>query len=255
VTQDEWYFKADGARRGPVTPESLMALLRRGALPPDTPVWHPALGEWMSANRVKAFAVVRDYQALGTLPSATWQEKGYTPPAGPPRSSPEERSSPPRPWIRYWARMVDVALWSMVGGLLMAIFLPDLLDSTNEVGLGIVLLLGWVFVEALLLTSFGTTPGKALLRIAVTTDGGDKLPYGTALQRSFLVFIKGMGLGLPLISLIPMIVAHGNLSKSGRTTWDRDLDLRVVHREVGFVRGAAVVAILVLFLALTVAGS
>ena len=67
--------------------------------------------------------------------------------------------------------MFDLSLFGLVAGLLLAIFAPRAFSVTKRFGaLGLqviwqmILLFGWVFAEALLLSFFGTTPGKALFR-------------------------------------------------------------------------------------------
>ena len=49
-------------------------------------------------------------------------------------------------------------------------------------------------------------------------------------QRDLAVFLRGLGLGIPLISLITMYVAYSNLNKSNSTTWDSEKQYRVWHR-------------------------
>src|SRR5260221_2071847 len=65
-----------------------------------------------------------------------------------------------RPWVRYWARTFDVYSFCLVGGFILGIFAPQFLARQNEYALGMMLIFAWVFVEALLLSSFQTTPGK-----------------------------------------------------------------------------------------------
>ena len=69
-----------------------------------------------------------------------------------------------RPWVRYWARMFDVYSFSLVGGVFLGIVAPQFLARQNEYVLGMMLVFAWVFVEALLLSSFQTTPGKWLFK-------------------------------------------------------------------------------------------
>ena len=48
---------------------------------------------------------------------------------------------------------------------------------------------------------FGATAGKALLRVKVTNPDGRNLSYPQALSRSFNVWLRGLGIGIPLVSL------------------------------------------------------
>src|SRR5262247_3675210 len=68
-----------------------------------------------------------------------------------------------RPWIRYWARMFDLTVFSLPVAFGLGVVAPNLFSGLVADQLfGISLLFVWVFVEALLLSLFGTTPGKWL---------------------------------------------------------------------------------------------
>ena len=51
------------------------------------------------------------------------------------------------------------------------------------------------------------------------------------MQRLLQVWIVGMGLRIPLLSLILMLIAHSKLETEGVTTWDKNLDCKVEHRK------------------------
>jgi hypothetical protein len=50
ATSLKWHFAVAGQARGPVAEDELRAGLASGKLPPDTPVWHPGLPEWIAAS-------------------------------------------------------------------------------------------------------------------------------------------------------------------------------------------------------------
>lgn len=64
-----------------------------------------------------------------------------------------------------------------------------------------------------------------------------------------------MGMGLPLVSLVTLIIANRKLKRGGVTTWDADGGYEVVHRPVGVGRTLAAIAFFVVFLMLVGAGS
>jgi len=142
-----------------------------------------------------------------------------------------------RPWVRYLARMIDLFLGSLVLVLILSLAWPSAL-KLPDVLFGIAALFFLVFVEAFLISTFGRTPGKWLLRIKLRTSNGQRLSFPQALKRSFRVWYRGLGLGLPIISLITLIVAYRNLKRHGITTWDRDAQLVVSHKKIGFTRAA-----------------
>ena len=131
----------------------------------------------------------------------------------------------PRPWVRFWARLLDIADFSLFValGLHVAkplVALPGVAERSAITGL--MLLLAWVLFEAMLLVTWGTTPGKWLLRIKIERRDGATVDFSDALRRSFAVWLRGLGCGLPLISLFTMVIAWDRLRENGQTSWDRD---------------------------------
>src|SRR4029079_10665387 len=108
----------------------------------------------------------------------------------------------PRPWLRFWARMLDRFWFFMAFGLAVNPLLGNVVARIADVPLfqvlvDPVLLLLYVPMEAWLLSRFGSTPGRALLRVQVRRLDGSLPVFSQALRRSFQVYLKGLGLGLP----------------------------------------------------------
>jgi hypothetical protein len=140
-----------------------------------------------------------------------------------------------RPWVRYWARVFDIYLWSILAGFCvgaMSDFLPDSLTRMPDIGFGLLFLAVWIFVEALFISSFGWTPGKLLFKTAVETSDGELLSYDAALRRSTRVWWRGLAMGLPLISLATLLRSKSRLEKEGVASWDKDGDFVVMHDKV-----------------------
>ncbi len=154
-----------------------------------------------------------------------------------------------RPWVRYLARMVDIWLFSVLVGLTAGIFAPSILNVPNIV-LTIEILFAWVFQESILLANCGTTPGKWLFKINVRDSRGRKLSFSDALNRSFSVLFKGMGAGIPVISLISLLSSKSKLKKDGITTWDEDGGYVVTHEKIGVGRSIVIAISIVVFLSL-----
>lgn len=109
--------------------------------------------------------------------------------------------------------------------------------------LQIISLAVWVPIEAVLLAWLGTTPGKALCGIRVLDEHGNRLSFGSALNRSVLVWIQGVAAGLPIVHLVMPIVSARTIRRSGVAPWDRNGDLRVLQERHAAV-GAIVAALL-----------
>lgn len=143
-------------------------------------------------------------------------------------------SSQVRPWVRFWGRMLDYAIMSFVLYVLLGIttlFVPVPLGVFWAVGLLTPLI--WILFEAWFIALWGATPGKALLQVSVTKEDGTHLSYGCALHRAFSVWVRGIGLGIPIVMLVTMIVAYSKLTIHRITTWDRRMVLRVRHEIIG----------------------
>ncbi len=149
-----------------------------------------------------------------------------------------------RPWVRFWARTTDDILFGVLCGTILVFTFPEVL-AMNEVLLGMLLAFIFIFFEAAMLSTWGTTPGKALLNVCLRKKNGMKPYYGEALTRAFNVWFRGEGLGIPLILLFTRMHAHGKLTKEGITSWDRDGEFTVVHKKVGVVR---IIAAIVIFM-------
>jgi uncharacterized RDD family membrane protein YckC len=144
-------------------------------------------------------------------------------------------ASHPRPWLRYWARMLDILLFSLFGGTVAVAIYPELI-SLDDLLFGMLLIFAWVFVEALCLSIWGNTPGKAMFGIRLVRSDGRRISYGKALERSFGVWGAGLCLGIPLLAAITMITSYMRLVKQGVTRWDETTEFNVIHGEVGFLR-------------------
>jgi len=116
-----------------------------------------------------------------------------------------DRIQPVRcPWRRYFARMLDVSFGAMIlWAILSLIFQVNVsnIGSFAEWLLGYVEWGIWLPIEALLLSRWGTTPGKWIMGIRVEHEDGRKLTFGEALDRTWQVFVKGMGALIPIYNI------------------------------------------------------
>jgi hypothetical protein len=67
----------------------------------------------------------------------------------------------PRPWHRYLARMIDVAVFGILIGVIWYTLYPDSPPETDFI-LGLVVLFLWIFVESAFISFTGTTPGGSV---------------------------------------------------------------------------------------------
>lgn len=174
---------------------------------------------------------------------------------------------PHHPWRRLFARTIDICTAGFALFLLLIFAFSATMPEQaagfskaveNPIIASVVLYLIWLPAETFLLSLFGTTPAKWLFGIRIEHPDGNLLSLAEALNRSFLVFVKGVGLGIPFVALFTQLFAYRRLTKTGTTLWDASANAVVLHKKWGVFRSiactAAVFAVLILISALNAAG-
>lgn len=221
-----WFYAVGDERIGPVAEAELRRWLAVGKIPPDTLVWAPGLEQWTPAEQVIDFRP-------GEEPEP---EPATTPPPPPPSRPSPGHPSQLRPWVRYWARMLDLALFSFLVGLALDPVAGDFDPEQPDYAFLAVSFLLVVMLEALSVAIWGTTPGKALLRVRLRRADGTRLDLRQSVQRAFRVFVVGEGMLLPIVTIACMAFSFQRLMGRGLTWWDEVGRIRVEHGEVGLPR-------------------
>ena len=108
------------------------------------------------------------------------------------------------PWRRYFARILDLSFGNLI---LWAVLSLVFRVNMGNVGKFVDWLLTfvewgiWLPLEGLLLSRWGTTPGKWIMGIRVEHEDGRKLTFGEAVDRTWQVFVKGMGANIPIYNI------------------------------------------------------
>jgi len=157
----------------------------------------------------------------------------------------EKNIPAPRPWIRLWARSIDYFLWAAIIYFPMVKAYSAGAIASNEYSLmklyPLLIAFTWALVEPIVLVVFGTTIGKALLRVRLTRQSNDdlsKVDLSPLFRRSISVWLKGVGIGYLVATLITGLVSYRNLKSHGETSWNRDYGFTVTHGKVGYVGGS-----------------
>jgi len=264
---DTWYYLVESSRLGPVTVERLRELFSKEKLQRGTLVWKAAMPGWTAAEEVPDFAdvVPEDTPAPEVPPSptepATQSDASAESEAAP--SFPEllaaeglENSSRSRvidgvnqvrPWVRYFARMIDQTL-------ALAIYLSSIPHLGTELTplspfFALLPIALWMLLESLFLSSIGTTPGKWLLRIEVRSGTGELPSLEQSLRRSLYLWVMGLAMGLPMVVLLAQLLGYRQLTQAGVTTWDRSSGCVVRHHaldphRIGLAVSVALLALL-----------
>jgi len=150
-----------------------------------------------------------------------------------------------RPWIRYFARLLDWVIWGTFLSFSLALIAPNLYYFIfyNRFIANAVVIFGWVPLEAFFIAQFRTTPGKWLLGTFVTNINNEKPSYKQAIRRSSLALLHGYALGVPIISIFFIWAAYSNLKIDGISSWDIHSGTIVTHKKIGFLKGMAAFSI------------
>lgn len=217
------------------TLEELQLKRRKGQIDDTTPVWSTKLQAWLPYNEI-----LSEEMLLGA-------DLSYSKPHSA-KDMPRVKKSnlfPVRPWIRFWARMIDYNCLGLINGIFFShyfryaslIFFPFFTFALIP--------LLWVPIEAILLSTIGTTPGKWILKVKISNKNRKRkyLTFEQACKRSIAVWFFGMGCGIPIIQIIALILAKIRLSHTKTTIWDKKNRLIVRHDKVGILR----ICIVILF--------
>jgi uncharacterized RDD family membrane protein YckC len=154
-----------------------------------------------------------------------------------------------RPWVRYFARMLDMCLLLSVFWIICLIIELRIQLYASFVFFMILRVI-WLFVEPVFLSQWGATPGKLLLRTRVTHQNGVFLTYNEALRRSVNVWFRGEGLSIPVVSLVTIIIAYNRITKNGITTWDKAESFLVKHSRIGAARIMVFIVVMLIIMAI-----
>ena len=129
------------------------------------------------------------------------------------------------PWARYLARSLDagiyILLWSIFLSLVFHINIAERGFAGNIVDI-IALNCIFLLAEPLMLSGFGTTPGKFLFGLRVTSETGARLTRGEAFHRTWTVLKTGCGFNLPVYWIIRMYKSY-RACKNGETLdWEQE---------------------------------
>ena len=156
-----------------------------------------------------------------------------------------------RPWVRFFARMIDSTIFVFIVVIVLIFTAPSLTSSLglNDYSFGFICCFLWIFVESFFLSQWGSTPGKWIYATSVKKRNGNNLKYSDALKRSFAVWIKGIGLGIPIVAFFTQINAYNTLEREKITSWDKEGNSVVFHSKIGWWR---IILIIFCFLILVI---
>lgn len=267
MSQASWFYLKDGKAVGPVSRENLLSLAVTAEISADTQIFEPKASVWRSYREVFGAAppplpaganspasvppVRRSTLDRGIVPTGFGAQAATSSAADGLTGTREDRngwSNEGRaPWRRYFARSLDIWVNGFIGIFLFDLAFFALAPQTAERFLGLFAfnsvangtwlaflgILAAIPVSALMLGLTGTTVGKVLFGVRVMNEELEPIGFRRAVLREFGVWVAGLGLGLPGLSLVTTILSYRRLKSVGATLWDSSLDLAVLHRPLG----------------------
>lgn len=98
----------------------------------------------------------------------------------------------------------------------------------------------WAPIEALLLSTISSTPGKWLMQLHVTDQQDKRLAFTAALARAMEVWSIGMGFGILVLVPITNGFWHERVKQGKSTYWDKQQSCKISERPLsGFRLGAS----------------
>ncbi len=158
------------------------------------------------------------------------------------------------PWSRFWARILDIHIEISILSIVLGFIVPGVFAGEIFKGragdylIGFLLLPFVLLLDAAIQALFGQTVGKAVAGIRVETMAHARLTFGQALRRNAEMYIRGMILGIPLITIIGFWNSYKDLKAGRLTSWDRDLSTRVFAKRHKVVRTALTAALVVIWM-------
>ncbi|MEZ5589736.1 MAG: RDD family protein [Gammaproteobacteria bacterium] len=168
-------------------------------------------------------------------------------------------------WRRGCARHIDYILFAALLSTPFKSFYPSMFEWPSQAAaltdylplvailfsFALLTVLAWVPLEAILLATLGTTPGKWLYRLQVVDANQNKLPFKIALTRALKVWSVGMGWGALIIAPVLNVMWHGRVKQGKLTAWDAQCKSTIIEQPVSAFRLAASSVIVLQSLSLT----
>lgn len=240
--------------------DDAVALAADGRVDADTLVWTEGYETWRTYAE-SGLAAVAPPPLPPSLPASLPAPRTVDEIPGAPRLEVSDEGwqvITPAPWRRYLARQLDIMLlgtlaWmclafvvaAISGELFDRLFAPEIVDNMI-----VSLLLTNVVVVPILAVVIGltgTSPGKWVFGVRVTRRDGRPIGLVAGLRRELHVYVRGLGMAIPLVSLFTLVTSYTYLETNRVAAWDRGEPWVVTHRPDGtlqvvlFVIGLAVV--------------
>ncbi len=127
-------------------------------------------------------------------------------------------------WRRYFARSIDLLIYE---GIVTFIQYKCGMstETINSMIFSLLLIMAMMlFIEPVFLSLFKTTPGKWLFRLRIEHNGNRPLTYIEGFKRTFILLVKGVGFGIPVIDLWREYDSFLKVSDGRSLSWEENTD-------------------------------
>jgi len=220
----------NGERTGPHEIYDIRDRITNDELHADTPAWYEGANGWVTLGDVATYssyfkkpatieALHEEEKLTSELIESLEKEIANTD-SGPDSrpDSPRFKNEPLYPIRRFFARMLDISLYTIMLYIVkvqMGIN-PLVVDSVTK---ELLFQIPYLLLDGLALSYFGTTPGKWLLNIRLRAHNGQRLEFTTSLIRSVRVWVLGFAMQSPFV-LISIPFSWFIATKYGKFLWD-----------------------------------
>ncbi len=153
------------------------------------------------------------------------------------------------PWKRYFARLIDETIYLIFWNLILALGFHMNIRQTGWAFAVIGIIMQSVLLlmaEPVMLSRFGTTPGKFLFGFRVSAESGARLTWREAYDRTGIVLKRGLGFYIPVYGLIREYSSYRDCKKGEILEWEEDNILTLDERHMRWKVIAAVLVLSVL---------
>jgi len=257
--ENTWFYAAGETSVGPLSLADLTAILSRVSGAHSVLVWREGFRSWVRADSVAELALC----LLKPPPLPIHQRTEQIAPAikirpDDQRAASHVTSRPDNlhPWRRYFARIMDLYIFILVFFFILGLIFPEFFqgpqtqgsERANDYAFTVLGSGAYVLFEAICLNTFGGTFGKFLYGVGIALEGERHIPFPKALKRALSVWVRGLGFGIPIVSLFTLSVAYRTLSRERQTSWDRDFHFSITPHRLSVFRWLCIgVAWLLLF--------
>jgi hypothetical protein len=242
----EIWLIQNGKKTGPFNDYEIRDRIFNQLLGSDDYAWHEGLPGWVKLQEIDLFK--NEFETA----------KAIQPPALPavfPAARNQVLSKIKCPYLvrRFWARWFDLMIYLAAWWMLMYVAGGNIKEMILNQWVQLLLFIPWFAIEAALLHWFGTTPGKWLLGIRVVNEDGSALTLKSAMLRSLIVWIAGLGFGWGLLTALCHVMSWFTARNIGKPVWDHIGRHKVTVAPVNAVKIIAVIFLLIAAMQLQVA--